>query len=355
MTLTEVSYYSRKFAPFAVLGIVFFLIFYGILALIFTKVTRPPTTTTKTASPASVLDPVFGKISKIVTSSKIDYPPDASFILDTIEGKPVSATSSAKVFFLPPRAARFGYLQTSYLMAKTLGFDTTIIKHQLQATKALFEDSEKKAVIDITNFNFDYTYKYENIPELFTNSILPTDNIITENAKQFLRAVNKYPDELARGNQEIIYMHFDPSINDFTVVNSAESANAVEVDFYRPDIDGLSVRPPRYFNSQNYVVMIYNNDNYKVIKSQIKFFEKNDTNYGVYPLKTGEEAYNELIKGKGLIVSSGQSTNSITVNKMLLVYFDPDIQQQYLQPVYVFVGASGFAVYVPAVKNEYVE
>lgn len=339
-----------------VIGFVVFLIIASIIR--FTISLNQPKTTTSTnsvATPVPLINPVFGKLSKIVTASKIDYPPNPTFVLDTIEGKPVGSTESAKIFFLLPKPVRYGYLQTAYLMAKSFGFDTTLIKHRLDGTQAIFEDSDKKASIDITTFNFEYKYQYENNTQLFTNSVLPSDTIISESARQFLRSVNKYPEELAQGHQENIYMHYDATAQTFSVVKKPEEANAVEVDFYRPDIEGLSVRPPRYFNSQNFVVMVFINGVPKIIKAQLKFFERDTENYGSYPLKTGEEAYRELTQGLGLIVSTGQSTNKITVNKMSLSYFDPDIQQQYLQPVYVFLGNNGFAAYVPAIKSSYVE
>lgn len=38
---------------------------------------------------------------------------------------------------------------------------------------------------------------------------------------------------------------------------------------------------------------------------------------------------------------------------MFLGYFDPDVYQEYLQPVYVFIGDDDFVSYVPAVSGEY--
>ena len=52
------------------------------------------------------------------------------------------------------------------------------------------------------------------------------------------------------------------------------------------------------------------------------------------------------------MVSQPQTTN-ITIRKMFLGYFDPDVYQEYLQPVYVFVGDGDFVGYVPAVSGEY--
>ena len=101
--------------------------------------------------------------------------------------------------------------------------------------------------------------------------------------------------------------------------------------------------------------MIFRDQNYKVIKSQIKQYDFDKQNFGIYPIKNGDEAFAELTSGKGIIVSSGKNSNQISINKLLFGYYDPDEIQDYLQPIYVFLGKNGFAAYVPAVRNEYLE
>ena len=101
--------------------------------------------------------------------------------------------------------------------------------------------------------------------------------------------------------------------------------------------------------------MIFKDQNYKVIKSQIKYFDFDKQNFGIYPIKSGDEAFSDLTSGKGIIVSSGKNNNQISINQLLFGYFDPDSIQDYLQPIYIFLGKNGFAAYVSAVRNEYVE
>ncbi|OGK57105.1 hypothetical protein A3J15_02440 [Candidatus Roizmanbacteria bacterium RIFCSPLOWO2_02_FULL_38_10] len=351
MTLTELNYYVRKFAPFAAIGFLAFVVFYFLIMAVLSSLSRSQPTT-------PIYNPIFGKISKMKTSASIDYPSNASFSLDTIEGKPISASDSAKVYFIPSKPVRFGYTQTSTLIAKTLDFDTDVVKYKTSPddpTWISFTDEEKALKIDISNFNFEYKLNYENNPDIFNGSVLPSDDVIYENARQFLRAINRYPDELVRGRQEIIYLQFEPTINDFIVVKTPEEANLAEVDFFRSDIDGNPLLPPKYFSSQNYVVMIFRDQNYKVIKSQIKQYDFDKQNFGIYPIKNGDEAFAELTSGKGIIVSSGKNSNQISINKLLFGYYDPDEIQDYLQPIYVFLGKNGFAAYVPAVRNEYLE
>ncbi|MDO8741824.1 MAG: hypothetical protein Q7J11_01620, partial [Candidatus Roizmanbacteria bacterium] len=97
--------------------------------------------------------------------------------------------------------------------------------------------------------------------------------------------------------------------------------------------------------------MLFEGSDYKVIKSQIAFFEKSDEQIGIYPIKTGDQAWTELNNGKGFVVAGTQGQKNIVIKDMKLRYFDPDIYQNYLQPVYVFLGEGDFAAYVPAVKE----
>ena len=99
------------------------------------------------------------------------------------------------------------------------------------------------------------------------------------------------------------------------------------------------------------MVMIFEGSDYTVIKSQIAFFEKSEEQVGIYRVKTGEEAWSELNNGLGFVVAGTQGQKNIVIKSMKLGYFDPDIYQNYLQPVYVFLGEGDFVGYVPAVKN----
>jgi hypothetical protein len=99
--------------------------------------------------------------------------------------------------------------------------------------------------------------------------------------------------------------------------------------------------------------MAFYNGGAKVLRAQIKFFEKSEEQIGVYPLKTGDAVWTELKEGKGMVVSDIKNQKDITIKKMFLGYLDPSVYQDYLQPVYVFLGANNFVAYVPAVSNDF--
>ena len=239
-------------------------------------------------------------------------------------------------------------------MAKAVGFSPET-NYALTGTEAVYENGSQRLKVDISNFNFTFDLNFEQQPEIFDNTIIPDEINILNYAIEFLRKMNRYPSELAQGTNNVIYLKYEPTTKEFNVVENISDANVVEIDLFPPDIGVYPIVPPKYFNSQNYVVMVFKPRGYQVIKAQIKHFSKDIESAAPYPLKSGDLAWEELKNGKGTIVSSGQNTNQITIREMFVGYYDPDIYQPYFQPVYVFLGDNNFAAYVPAIQEEYVK
>ncbi len=348
MTLSELSYYSRKSLPFIILGGVFFIVIFAVVMFLM----RP---SVPVIEQINALNTTFGPLPPPAFTHKLDYPVGGTYELDNIEGRPISATDSAQVFFIPPKSTRFSYLQNIYTMAKNAGFDTEKTPHLLQDTTAIFDDGTQRLSIDITYFNFSYKYSYERSSLTFVSPQVVDESVIKDRAIRYLQQLGKYPDELAQGTQNIVYMRYNTDLKEFEVVENPKDANVVEVDFFGPDVngekEGYPIVSPKYFNSENYVVMSLSSLSPKVLKAQIAFFEKDEANVGVYPLKTGDEAWAEFNAGAGTIVSPGGDSYPIKIKKMFLGYFEPDTYQPYFQPVFVFLGDNNFAAYVPAVKN----
>jgi hypothetical protein len=352
MTLTEFSFYSRKYSPFLIVFVLVILIlFYSFkLLFLYLQINQPKNIYTNT---------VFGKIKKLqVTNTSSSA--GLNFTIDTIDGQPIVATESAEIYFLPPSVSRIKFLQQIYLMAKAAGFNTEVTKHTLiNNSDAVFADDKQKMTINIADFNFTYEYELKKLDQGFFSGVRGiNDTGIESKASGFLNSIGRYPEELAQGKNNTTFYYYDSAMNELKPVDSAAEANMVKVDFYRPDIQALPAPIPyvssQYFSSQNYVLMAYGNQDYKVIKAQVKFYPKSSDQVGIYPLKSGNTAWEELKNGKGMIVFNSSGKN-IVIKKMFLGYYDPDSYQEYLQPVFVFLGENNFVAYVPAVDDKYVE
>ncbi len=346
-TLTDFSYGVRKYAPYGVLVILIILIIFYSFQLLFI-LSKP-----KETGPQVTINPVFDKIRKPYIA---DASPSAGlrFTLDTVEGRPVTATSSAKIYFMPPAQTRFNYKEKAYLMAKSLGLDTEAASYRLLGSQVSLSDAVQRLTVDIKNFNFTYSYGFDTHPEVLSGTVEPNGAIAQDRARELLRTVGRYPDELTRGKTNVIYFSYDPATKAMTELKDAKGANLVEVDFYRPDKENIPIVTPRFFNSQNYALLaFYENGSAKVLRAQIQFYETSDEQVGLYPVRSGEEAYEFLKQGFGTVIANPRRLNSVTIRKIFLAYYDPDVYQDYFQPVYVYLGDDNFVAYVPAVSDAY--
>lgn len=346
MTLTELSVYTRKVVPLLIIGSLSVLIIYFSLKIAL----RPSDPGQIQENPYDI---VFGKIPPV--SAKEATPSSAfNFTFDTIEGVPVSTTDRARVYFIPENNRQIGFSLKTNVMAETLGFSVASTPGRVEFPTITYEDAKQKLVVDITRYNYEYQYALGDDDEFLSNlTPVPAVSTITDQATEFLTKVGRYPDELARGKPNIIYLNFDPVEKRINVSQSPDQANMVEVDFYRGDIDEFPSVTGSYFNSQNYVLMLYHSKGMKVVRAQVKFFESSEDQVGVYPLKSAETAWQQVLDGKGIVAYAEPDITNVIIKEMFLAYFDPPEYLEYLQPVYVFLGGkeSNFAVYVPAVDD----
>lgn len=347
MTLTELSYYLRKALPLVVIFTLFLFIFYYSIKLFFLLSQKP-------VERITYINPVFDKIDRPYFK-EATLSADLSFVLDTIEGKPITATDTAKVFFIPEPQTRLNYRTRLLLMAKQFGFDNNLTKYQLEEDEAVFIEGNKDLRVNIKNFNFSYKYDFSSEGEMFSSYILPSESEIENRAIGFLKSVDRYPDSLAKGEVKIIYFLYSPTSNLIQPTENKNEANIAEIDFYPQSIDELEVVYDNFLSSPNHLIVTFDKGEMKILKAKVSYFEKMKDQYGIYPLKTGEEAYQELVKGKATVVTNFAKKNKIILTQMFLAYFEPSNYQSYFQPIYVFVGKDDFVAYVPAVKNDYLK
>jgi hypothetical protein len=76
-------------------------------------------------------------------------------------------------------------------------------------------------------------------------------------------------------------------------------------------------------------------------------------NFATYPLRSGQQAFEDLKNGDGAVVSG--SPQKAIIRRVSLAYYDPAEHQDFFQPVYIFEGDNNFVAYVPAVEKAWIE
>ena len=354
MTLTEASYYFRKYLPFAVAGFLILLIVFYIFKLLFIYIASLDKKQTIVLKEIEGIEgfklekPQF--LSNTVTDSQ-----GIKFTLDTPEGSPIEASEAATVYYVPPTSGKIVNKSKAESMAAQarFGFAKTMQKKvDSKNNKYIFSDTMRKLEIDLTNFNFTYKYEMKKDENLFAKVKMTSETDTKNRAIEFLKSMGKYPEELAQGQINVIYIDYDQATDTSTIVKRSQDANMIEVDFFRADFGDTQIATPTFFNSQNYIMLVPQETDYQLVAAQVNFFEKSTDLTGTYALKTGAEAWEELTAGNGDVVYNQGNKTSIIIRKMQLRYYDPDVYQQTIQPVFVFLG-DNFAAYVPALKESY--
>ncbi len=85
----------------------------------------------------------------------------------------------------------------------------------------------------------------------------------------------------------------------------------------------------------------------QVIQGTYSYFPVNTTDYSTYPLKTSQQAFEDLQNGNAYILGTN-TEGTVDITEVQLGYFIPQIPAQYVMPIYVFSGKN-FTAYVDAI------
>jgi hypothetical protein len=343
-TLTEASIASRKGVRYTIYSIIAIIILRGIILsgiAIYKKVFPPPPT------PATV---AFGKLPKLpfpeVAKKKL------SFSLETASGDIPTFPLQSKVFFMPKTASNLLSLDFAKEKAKKLGF----AEDPQQVTESLYKFYHKTAPSSIEMnivtgaFSISYDFNIDSTPL----SVHPTQpEVAATTIKSFLQNASLYPDDLTG---TISHEFLKTQGGSFVPALSISDANLVRIDLSRKTIDDLPAVTSNFGKSNVWFMVSGIRDRGKdVLAGEYHYFPVDESQVATYPIKTGQEAFQELVSGNYYPSSYGTTTDddSIKIRKVYLAYYDAGVYTEFYQPVYVFEGDKDFVGYVPAVTNDY--
>lgn len=349
-SLTETAYYTRRainWSILAVIGYVILRMFWGILVNVYLAVFPPQ---------APPPNHAFGNLPPIT------FPPSTAspsgqliFQLQTIEGSVPSASPSANVYFMPKKGSNLLALSTAQAFAKRLGFATTPIPEPSNKNIYRFDDATtqlRHLWYDIVTTNFVIQYDFQRDTGIFLNSKVPSIQEARAEARNLLQTYNLYPEDLTGGDVRVTYYRVSES--SLIPVTSQSQADAVRIDFFRPNIAATPIVTGTSEGPISIVLSGSGNAKKRVVNFTYSYWPIDHETVATYSLKTSAAAWQELQTGGGYVLKY-PNTPLITVRNIYLAYYDSTIPQTYLQPVFVFEGDDGFIAYVSAVSPEFIE
>jgi len=348
-SLTRTAYLTKQVLFFGVIiiGILIGLrIFWGLSKQILRSIFPQPTPTPTVSF--GQLPPIdFSGVSFATSSAKISYQ------IETVEGKIPKLPTQAKVFKVNQSPPSILSGEKAKQKAARLGFSS--IPKQLSDRLYVFQDNEingRTLTMDIVTGSFFITLDLYNIPEIISSTGQLRPQSAIEIAKKFLKDNISQTYDFPDSKIQTTLLKFEG--RDLKEAKSIGETQLIRVDFYRQDLEKLPILPLEKDKANTWILV----SPLKEVKKQIvgvnfTYWPVNTKMWATYPLKTSQEAFEELQQGKGKIISLKGPI--ITIRKIYLAYLETRAAPEFLQPVFVFDGDDNFRAVVPAIQKMWIK
>ena len=346
--LGEVAIVARKAIKYGSIGLVVLMIGRIVLnaSVAYWKKLPPP--------PPPPPDVKWGKLPKLIFPQKDQ--PTLKYILETrTGGLPSKMDTQFKVYFMPIRKPNLLAYDSSKAVANRLDF--------IEEPKKLSETDYRwdtafpvasSLTMNVITGAFVMDRKWQDDPTYATPNLIYSDAKAVDRTKNILSRLELLPEDVKDGDFTRSYLRAENG--QLVSAPSGSQAHFIRVNLYRTPVEEVEVVNPRSDKGLiSAILAMQREDDKQFIYLDYSYFPVDLENSAVYPLITPAEAWQRMQTGAGFIANIKPGVESTTVREVYLGYYDSDIPQQFLQPVYVFEGDEEFIGYVPAIADAWVE
>lgn len=321
---------------------IIFLFFIGMKLLSFVKdlVTPPP------PPQAS-----FGKLSPIPFPSQVKE--NISYTLDTLSGFLPNFPDRAKVYKIISDPPTLLGLDKTRKKVSEVGFkseETQITEDVYQWTDQ-DESLQRKIAINIFSSDFNLSSSYLIAQSLQTFASPEEKDRAVETARSFLSDMSLFPQDIDESKTKTTL--YSIGAGTLIPISKVSDAKITRVSFFQKDIGGFPIYYDRGVSST--IDFLVGKEKNRMKVASARFFHKNiSKEISTYAIKTANQAFLELQKGKAYIAYKPANMVEFTIKRVFLGYYIGEDQQEFLLPVVVFEGSNDFVAYVSAVRDEWI-
>lgn len=252
---------------------------------------------------------------------------------------------NVKVYFVIQTSASLLSPEKTQALAEK--FEISSQPEIISDTKYKFTSEDKALLVDLDTGNFLYTNeatKAENTP-------LAEDELLVSGFKKILSSIGILNEDLSNGVSKINLLKVSGS--DFISTREKTEARAAQISLWPQALENKAIYTASFDNSLVNAVVLESAQELKNYASlDFTYYPIDNTTYATYPLKSTDDAFEELKNGKGIVVVEPDKPQ-VSITSVSLGYYLGKNYSPYLQPIFVFEGPQ-FAAYVPAVVSEFV-
>lgn len=357
-TLTETSVVARNAIKYGSVGFVVITILWylGVAGVNYYKMLNPP------PAPPATVD--FDSLPSIGFPESKERP---KLSLELPTGSIPAFPDRMRVYYAPTRRSGFADPDRAIDIATALGF--LFKPDQPTETKYVWTNQDQlssRLEMNIVSGHFLLTRLWQNNPALATMGNFTSDKQTIQETENYLKRVGLLNED-AVGVERITYLKDD--VGKMVNALSLSDADFVQMDLFRKNIDEIDPTSKSKEIKASYpfyrtdplkglirvVVSGSKNQNEKIISLDYSYTTIDYTKNGTYPIKTGEQAWEELSAGGGYVSPTSPKTGEVKIRRIFLGYYDSGTTQQYAMPIYIFLGDQNFTAYVSAVSEEWIK
>jgi len=348
LTLTETAKVAKKIIKYGAIGII------GLTILIPTVRASIKYWDKLHPAPPPPPNAAFGKLPAIEFGESTQViPTDLQFQLQTAEGTLPNLDNQTKVYFITTLGSKFFDEEKTRQKAGWLGFP--LESRKTSPTQFFFINPQTKATlqIDTINNNFEIHFPYQE-DRSFTNFPAPNQIQALSELKNLLSRAQLWPNDIDEAKTQSTFLRYQPAKNKLIAVSSLSEAQLIQINLFRANQNELPILPPHPNGANISFIISQNNElGKKIINGHYIHYPINYDHWATYPLKSPNVAWEELKTGKAYVANLGNNSKQkpIIIRKIYLAYFDPDIAQNFLQPIFVFEGDNQFLAYLSAIDS----
>lgn len=339
-TLNQVTRTSRHILAIGVLFIVGIFLLITIINFIKSLHPTPPPPPTVT----------FGKLPAIifpqsVTSLKLQ------FTVDTLSGNFPDFGDRTTVYTLQQAQPTLSALDNAKVLVGKMGYFGDPVKisdtyYQWKNTDPL----PKTLTLNIFTNDFAITSPYQSNPDVTAGNNIPDQNGAIDTVMNFLQNASLSPTDIDTSKTKATLLSL--SNGQLISATSLSSAQIIQVDLFQNDVNKLPIFYPQPTHSTMSLYVGGGNNFSQIVLANFNHQSIGSEN-ATYPTISAQEAFDALKNGQGYIASYDGTSTTISIHSIVLGYYMSDKPQQYLMPIIVFEGDSGFFAYISAVKAEW--
>lgn len=311
------------------------------ILLVFKDILFPPPPPTPTATFGMMKEPSFPEGVK----------KNFTFEIETISGDLPILPALSNVYKMELRGPDILAVENASQRAASIKFDYN--PQQISDFEYKWTNPNppvQNLTIDTRLNKFNLTSSYINYEDKIKLKNFSEKQEAVTVAQNFLGALGMYPEDVDEEKIEVEYSILDGGV--LRPSSRVVTSNIATIYFYQKPIEEVPIVYPQTPKSTMKVTVATLDHKGEVIDANFSHQNILVDQSATYPLKTAEEAYEDLKKGNAYVLSHNGEDKNVKITDVYIALYNPGELQEFLTPVIVFEGNNNFLAYVPAITDE---